>query len=91
MMLCILMPDRYHRMHFSTPICCMLGLAVYDANLFTIYAMSGLVAFTINFDSSRSLANKLLQLLLFPSGFGMSGAFGSNGIMTGFACSSPSF
>ncbi len=38
---------------FSTLTCCILGLAVYEANRFTAYAMSGLVAFTSNCSAFR--------------------------------------
>ena len=90
-MLCVFMPDRYCRMRFSAPTWCRLGLAIYDANLFTVYAMSGLVAFAMNWSSPKSLANELLQFPTFPSGFGTSRTFGSSGITTGFAHLSPSF
>jgi hypothetical protein len=56
---------------------------VYDTNLLTAYAMLGLIAFTMNCNSPRSLMNELLQLLTFPSGFGSSGLLGSNGMPTG--------
>jgi len=38
---------------FSTLTCCILGLAAYEANRFTAYAMSGLVAFTSNCSAFR--------------------------------------
>ena len=39
----VFVPARYWRMRFSASTCWRLGLAVYDANLLTAYAMSGLV------------------------------------------------
>ena len=39
----VFIPARYQRMRFSAPTCWRLRLAVYDANLLTAYAMSGLV------------------------------------------------
>src|SRR5216684_2179055 len=67
----------------------MCGLAIYEANLFTVYVILGHVAFEINCNSSSNCTYALLLSPLFPSGFGSSFILGSNRVVTGFASSSP--
>jgi len=41
-------PDKYHGILFSGVTCCILGLAAYDANLFTTYVMSGVHLYIVS-------------------------------------------
>src|SRR6267142_146848 len=85
-----LVPDKYCSNLLSIPICCKLGFVVYDANLFTVNAISGRVALARYWSSPSSQAYELLRLPSVPSGLASMIVFGSIGIPTGFAHSIPS-
>ena len=72
-------PAKYHKTCFNAAKCCKLGLAVYDASLFMVKAISGRVQLVRYWSSPRSLAKELLRFPSFPSGLGSSLMLGSNG------------
>ena len=77
-----LVPAKYHSIHFKAVTCCRLGLAVYEASLFTANVMLGLMLLARYWSSLMSLAKKLLQFTLLPSGLGMSLILESNSVVT---------